>query len=231
MALLYFALGYNILANVGFDGRTHKEPAFIKSCFDAKCVHWNDTDGNRIEAHGAGMVQVRRQYSILWYSQHRSTLSQPKISITARLVTWGWTMVLVRRVKKESATKYCGSQSLQACVIFEIDTIINCGIHRLSMHKNAGRSKAINAIVTLKPDEWSNTQILVVCVKSDGDIFRKVTLNCTNMSFALRFYTSSAPDLAGPWKFEGQVRMLTRFHIFICIAINTHSMIIPCLIS
>ena len=45
-------------AEVGFDGRIHKDPPMIKSCFDAACVHWNDTDGNRIEAHGAGMVQV-----------------------------------------------------------------------------------------------------------------------------------------------------------------------------
>ena len=43
---------------VGFDGRIHKDPALIKSCFDSTCVHWKDTDGNRIEAHAAGMLQV-----------------------------------------------------------------------------------------------------------------------------------------------------------------------------
>ena len=29
----------------------------IRSCFDAGCAHWNDTQGNRIEAHSAGMLQ------------------------------------------------------------------------------------------------------------------------------------------------------------------------------
>ena len=48
---------------MGSDGRVHKKPALIKSCFDAMCVHWKDTDGNRIEAHGGGMLQVRPQYS------------------------------------------------------------------------------------------------------------------------------------------------------------------------
>ena len=48
---------------VGFDARIHdshihKDPALIESCFDSACVHWKDTDGNRIEAHAAGMLQV-----------------------------------------------------------------------------------------------------------------------------------------------------------------------------
>ena len=43
-------------SKVEFDGRIH--PALIKSCFDSTCVHWKDTDGNRIEAHAAGMLQV-----------------------------------------------------------------------------------------------------------------------------------------------------------------------------
>lgn len=43
----------------------------IRSCFDAKCQHWNDTDGNRIEAHAAGMLQSHEDHRWYWYGESK----------------------------------------------------------------------------------------------------------------------------------------------------------------
>ena len=79
----HLALALNILAltrpQVGFDGRVHKDPGLIQSCFDAACVHWNDTDGNRIEAHSAGMIQV---HHLLAVQTHAFTLPTPFLCLT-----------------------------------------------------------------------------------------------------------------------------------------------------
>eukprot|EP01065_Artemidia_motanka_P006625 TRINITY_DN13249_c0_g1_i1.p2 TRINITY_DN13249_c0_g1~~TRINITY_DN13249_c0_g1_i1.p2 ORF type:complete len:353 (+),score=127.68 TRINITY_DN13249_c0_g1_i1:64-1059(+) len=49
-------------------------PAYVRSCFDASCQHWNDTSGNRIESHAAGMLQAPdgRWY---WYGESKKTQS------------------------------------------------------------------------------------------------------------------------------------------------------------
>ena len=45
-------------------------PGLVVPCFDSSCRHWNDTDGNRIEAHAAGMLQApnSRWY---WYGESK----------------------------------------------------------------------------------------------------------------------------------------------------------------
>ena len=49
-------------------------PGLIVPCFDSSCVHWKDTEGNRIEAHAAGMLQAPngRWY---WYGESAKTPS------------------------------------------------------------------------------------------------------------------------------------------------------------
>ncbi len=39
----------------------------VRSCFDASCTHWNDTDGNRIEAHSAGFLRAGSGADARWY--------------------------------------------------------------------------------------------------------------------------------------------------------------------
>ena len=41
----------------------------VRSCFDERCPHWTDTDGNRIEAHGAGMLQSPHDGRWYWYGE------------------------------------------------------------------------------------------------------------------------------------------------------------------
>ena len=45
-------------------------PGRVVPCFDSSCRHWNDTAGNRIEAHAAGMLQAPngRWY---WYGESK----------------------------------------------------------------------------------------------------------------------------------------------------------------
>lgn len=43
----------------------------IRSCFDSGCAHWNDTDGNRIEAHSAGMLQSHEDNRWYWYGESK----------------------------------------------------------------------------------------------------------------------------------------------------------------
>ena len=47
-------------------------PGVVAPCFDASCRHWLDTDGNRIEAHAAGMLEAPngRWY---WYGESKKT--------------------------------------------------------------------------------------------------------------------------------------------------------------
>jgi hypothetical protein len=45
----------------------------VRPCFDAGCAHWNDTDGNRIEAHSAGMLQSPLDERWYWYGESKKT--------------------------------------------------------------------------------------------------------------------------------------------------------------
>lgn len=47
----------------------------VHPCFDEKCPHWNDTDGNRIEAHAAGMLQSPLDKRWYWYGESKKTNS------------------------------------------------------------------------------------------------------------------------------------------------------------
>lgn len=47
----------------------------VRPCFDAKCQHWNDTDGNRIESHAAGMLQSPVDKRWYWYGESKKTNS------------------------------------------------------------------------------------------------------------------------------------------------------------
>jgi hypothetical protein len=51
---------------------TFTPPRIVQSCFDPNCLHWNDTDGHRIESHAAGMLQSNdgRWY---WYGESKKT--------------------------------------------------------------------------------------------------------------------------------------------------------------
>ena len=41
----------------------------IQPCFDEACPPWTDTDGNRIEAHAAGMLQSPLDGKWYWYGE------------------------------------------------------------------------------------------------------------------------------------------------------------------
>ena len=41
----------------------------IQSCFEEACPSWTDTDGNRIEAHAAGMLQSPLDEKWYWYGE------------------------------------------------------------------------------------------------------------------------------------------------------------------
>lgn len=45
----------------------------VRPCFDATCRHWNDTSGNRIEAHSAGMLQSPIDRRWYWYGESKKT--------------------------------------------------------------------------------------------------------------------------------------------------------------
>jgi len=45
----------------------------VRSCFDKTCNHWNDTEGHRIEAHGAGMLQSPLDHRWYWYGESKKT--------------------------------------------------------------------------------------------------------------------------------------------------------------
>lgn len=44
-------------------------PSVIRPCFDESCAPWLDIDGNRIEAHGAGLVEHDNRY--YWFGESR----------------------------------------------------------------------------------------------------------------------------------------------------------------
>ena len=44
-------------------------PRLIQPCFDETCPPWTDTDGNRIEAHAAGMLQSPLDGKWYWYGE------------------------------------------------------------------------------------------------------------------------------------------------------------------
>ena len=61
MLLFYSSMLNTIRArgNRKLTAHTTTSAKVIKSCFNIdNCVHWLDTDGNRIEAHAAGMLKV-----------------------------------------------------------------------------------------------------------------------------------------------------------------------------
>eukprot|EP00966_Prymnesium_polylepis_P284522 6573397-Prymnesium_polylepis.1 len=41
----------------------------VRPCFDESCAHWMDTDGNRIEAHAAGMLRSPLDGRWYWYGE------------------------------------------------------------------------------------------------------------------------------------------------------------------
>ena len=45
----------------------------IHPCFDASCAHWNDTKGERIESHAAGMLQSPTDKRWYWYGESKKT--------------------------------------------------------------------------------------------------------------------------------------------------------------
>jgi len=45
------------------------EVPLIRSCFRENCVHWTDTQGQRIEAHGAGLLQSPLDHRWYWYGE------------------------------------------------------------------------------------------------------------------------------------------------------------------
>ena len=45
----------------------------IHPCFDASCAHWNDTKGERIESHSAGMLQSPTDKRWYWYGESKKT--------------------------------------------------------------------------------------------------------------------------------------------------------------
>lgn len=45
----------------------------VRPCFDERCEPWKDTDGHRIEAHGAGMLQNPKDHRWYWYGESRKT--------------------------------------------------------------------------------------------------------------------------------------------------------------
>ena len=53
----------------------------VTPCFDPDCRHWNDTAGNRIEAHSAGMLRAPdgRWY---WYGESAKTSSLEDHGVT-----------------------------------------------------------------------------------------------------------------------------------------------------
>ena len=68
-------------------------PGSVIPCFDASCRHWNDTDGNRIEAHAAGMLQGLdgRWY---WYGESKKVthLAQHGVNLySAPDISGPWT--------------------------------------------------------------------------------------------------------------------------------------------
>ena len=45
----------------------------IHPCFDASCAHWNDTKGERIESHAAGMLRSPTDKRWYWYGESKKT--------------------------------------------------------------------------------------------------------------------------------------------------------------
>jgi hypothetical protein len=43
----------------------------VHSCFDEGCIHWTDTSGHRIEAHGAGLSQSPLDGRWYWYGESK----------------------------------------------------------------------------------------------------------------------------------------------------------------
>ena len=43
----------------------------MHSCFDEGCIHWTDTSGHRIEAHGAGLSQSPLDGRWYWYGESK----------------------------------------------------------------------------------------------------------------------------------------------------------------
>lgn len=50
-----------------------EEPRVIRPCFSESCSHWKDTDGRRIEAHGAGIIQSPTDKRWYWYGEGEKT--------------------------------------------------------------------------------------------------------------------------------------------------------------
>lgn len=55
-------------------GMGTKQAGVIRPGFDATAPHWNDTQGNRIEAHAAGLLQAE-DGSWYWYGESKKTSS------------------------------------------------------------------------------------------------------------------------------------------------------------
>ena len=89
-------------------------------------------------------------------------------------------MVLVWRIEEEPAAKYCWRQPVQACVIYA-----------------AAPAPTNNDEILYS----SRTNAWCVCV-------RKMLGVCMCVCVCVCVCTNSAPDLGGPWKFEGQVMMM-----------------------
>ena len=69
----YGGSGVALLISMLWLGAATGEPStIIRSCFDPSCEPWLDSDGNRIEAHAAGMLQAQdgRWY---WYGESKKT--------------------------------------------------------------------------------------------------------------------------------------------------------------
>ena len=48
----------------------------VEPCFDESCRHWVDTDGNRIEAHAAGMLLSPINGRWYWYGESSKSAAE-----------------------------------------------------------------------------------------------------------------------------------------------------------
>ena len=51
----------------------NRAPRIVHPCFDPSCPHWNDTKGERIEAHSAGLLQSPTDGRWYWYGESKKT--------------------------------------------------------------------------------------------------------------------------------------------------------------
>ena len=57
--------------SMSYGAMSEGDSRIVRPCFDAGCAHWNDTDGNRIEAHSAGMLQSPLDERWYWYGESK----------------------------------------------------------------------------------------------------------------------------------------------------------------